>query len=66
MLIMNFTTTIFQNEIILASMPQMKIWDNIYCRPENVSGSDDVKADPLESKHWPSFLIVWNSPHLSK
>lgn len=43
---LNFTTTIFQNEIILTSMPQIKICDNIHCSPENVFGSDDVKADP--------------------
>lgn len=42
---LNFTTTIFQNEIILTSMPQIKICENIYCRLENVLGSDDVKAD---------------------
>lgn len=42
---LNFTTAIFQNEIILTSMPQIKICDNIYCGPENVLGSDDVKAD---------------------
>lgn len=42
---LNFTATIFQNEIILISVPQIKIRDNIYCSPENVLGSDDVKAD---------------------
>lgn len=46
MLMLNFTTTMFQNEIILTSMPQMKICDNIHCSPENVFGSDAVKADP--------------------
>lgn len=53
---LNFTTIIFQNEMILTSMPQIKIGDNIYCRPENAVGSDDVKVDPLQSKHWPQLF----------
>lgn len=42
---LDFTTTIFQNEVILTFMPQIKICDNIYYSTENVLGSDDVKAD---------------------
>lgn len=30
---------------MLTSLPQIKIGDNIYHSPENVLGSDDVKAD---------------------
>lgn len=61
MLMLNFTTTIFQNEIILTSTPQIEICDNIHCSPENVFGSDDVKASlpppPLRSQHWLLLLI---------